>query len=348
MAQKSDKILVIRLSAMGDCAMAVPVLLRLIKTYPQLQIQIITKSFFKPIFEVLPDDVEILVADTKGKHKGFLGLLGLAKELNQKHFTQVADLHNVLRSKIIRSILKLSGAKTAAIDKGRTEKKELTRTKNKIFRALKTTPQRYADVFEELGYPIDLTAVAQLPKPPFSAHFKAFMASGSSLKYIGIAPFAAHQPKTYPSDLMKEVLRGLSKNPDYRILLFGGGKKETTELEALSKEFPHTVSVAGKLSFKDEIAIMAYLDAMIAMDSGNGHLAALYNVPVITLWGGTHPHAGFAPFGQPPENQILPDLQKYPLLPTSVFGNKQLEGYEEAMRSISPHKILDRIKSILD
>ena len=83
---------------------------------------------------------------------------------------------------------------------------------------------------------------------------------------------------------------------------------------------------------------------MISMDSGNAHLAAMLGVKVITLWGATHPFAGFKPFDQPLENCITSDRDKYPLLPTSIYGNKKVEGYEDAMRSILPETVVTKVK----
>ena len=106
-------------------------------------------------------------------------------------------------------------------------------------------------------------------------------------------------------------------------------------------------NLANQLTFNEELNLMANLDLMVAMDSGNGHLAAMFNVPVITLWGVTHPAAGFTPFNQDEENQLLSDRNKYPLIPTSVYGNRYPEGYEQVMESISVETIISRIKELL-
>ena len=55
-------ILVIRLSAMGDVAMTVPVISVLRKTYPDLKITILSRPFFKPLFDGIPN-IEFLEAD---------------------------------------------------------------------------------------------------------------------------------------------------------------------------------------------------------------------------------------------------------------------------------------------
>ncbi|PZD79094.1 glycosyltransferase family 9 protein [Mesonia sp. K7] len=338
-------ILVIRLSAMGDVAMTIPVLQRFLQQYPEVKITVLTKPFFKTIFQDLPQ-VEVLEAEVNGKHKGLFGLWRLAKEIRNLEISAVADLHNVLRSKILRFFFFFMQIKSAVIDKGRAEKKVLTRLSPKTIRPIKTTHQRYAEVFEKLGFPVDLPQKIIQTKPSVPKSVKVLLKSDSR-KWIGIAPFAAHPTKSYPLDLMEKVIKSLSEKGNYQMLLFGGGKTEEQQLAAWENKFKNVVSLAGKVRFKDELHTIANLDLMLSMDSGNGHLAAMYQVPVITVWGNTHPYAGFAPFGQTKDQQILPDLKKYPLLPTSIYGNKKVEGYENAMRSISPEAIIEKVEDIL-
>ena len=164
-------------------------------------------------------------------------------------------------------------------------------------------------------------------------------------KLIGIAPFAAHKGKMYPLVKMTEVIKELSK--DNQIVLFGGGTYEVEKLSEIEKSYKNVISVAGIYSFKEELAILSNLDLMLAMDSSNGHLAAMYGVPVYTVWGVTHPFAGFTPFSQPFENQIIPDLEKYPLIPTSIYGNKYPDGYLNCFDTITPNSIISSIKKAL-
>ena len=337
-------ILIIRLSAMGDVAMTVPVLKVFAKTYPEVKITVLSRPFFKPMFEGIPN-LDFLEADVYGKHKR-LGLIKLAKEAQALGIDTVADLHNVIRSKIITKYLRLRGLKTATLDKGRAEKKALVSAENKIFTQLKTTHQRYADVFEKLGFPIDLKSGSLPPKKRLPPKLNALLGVEAK-KLVGIAPFAAFKSKMYPLELMKEVLEKLDATDKYRIFLFGGGKEEIKILKELENPLFNTSSVAGKLSFKEELALISNLDLMLAMDSGNGHLAAMYGIPVVTIWGVTHPHAGFTPFGQPQRNQLTASCEKYPLIPTSIYGNKFPNGYENAIASIAPNTIVSKLKEIL-
>lgn len=329
---------------MGDVAMTVPVLWVFSQTYPEVEITVLSLPFFRPLFSGIPN-INFMEADIYGKHKRF-GLLKLAQEADKLKIDAAVDLHNVIRSKVIVNYLQFKGLKTASIDKGRAEKKALVTAKGKNISPLKTTHQRYADVFEKLGFPLDLEQFAPMQNLQLLPKLNGLIGVEPK-KIIGIAPFAAHSGKMYPLDLMKEVVEKLDKSDVYRILLFGGGKKEIDQLNKLANPFSNVSNVAGKLTFEEELALISNLDLMLSMDSGNGHLAAIYGIPVVTLWGVTHPFAGFVPFGQPSSNQLVADREKYPLIPTSVYGNKYPEGYNEAIKTIPPETVVSKIQELL-
>ncbi|WP_422106686.1 glycosyltransferase family 9 protein [Winogradskyella sp.] len=332
-------ILVIRFSAMGDVAMTVPVLRALTEQYPNLKITVVSRAFFETFFKDLKN-VDFYSADLKGTHKGILGLYKLSKALKTLNFDAVADLHNVLRSNILKFFF--LGKTVLQIDKGRAEKKALT--SGQLFKQLKTTHQRYAEVFERLGYAIDLSQPLFPEKVELSSKLKGFIANVKH-KTVGIAPFAAHKSKMYPLDQMEELIVELSK--DYNIILFGGGKNEVEFLSAIEDKYSKVHSVAGKLNLDEELTLISNLDLMLSMDSGNGHLAAMLGVKVITIWGVTHPYAGFAPFNQPDDYALVADRAQYPLVPTSIYGNKYPDGYEAAAGSISVKTIVSKVKFVI-
>ncbi|MBT8376434.1 MAG: glycosyltransferase family 9 protein [Bacteroidia bacterium] len=338
MSNKTEHILVIRLSALGDVAMAQPVLKVLSDQYPHLKITVLTKKGFASIFKDL-ERLQVVEGNFKNEHKGVLGLYRLSKKLKTLQLDAIADLHNVLRSNILKIFLNV---KTKQIDKGRTEKRALINGSQ--FMPLKTTHQRYADVFNILGYPVNLANWTPTEKASLSLKLKHYCSS-SNQKLIGIAPFAAHKGKMYPLALMKEVIRDLVK--DYKVLLFGGGNHEIELLSQIENEFNNAISVAGKLSLEEELQIISNLSLMLSMDSGNAHLAAIYGIKTITIWGVTHPYAGFAPFNQPSEYMLLPDRKEFPAIPTSVYGNKYPKYYELAAASIDPKLVIEKIRALV-
>lgn len=339
MSKPPKHILVIRLSAMGDVAMSVPVLRAFTKVYPEIKLTILTRQFFTPFFRDL-DNVTVFSPNLKGKHKGVLGIYKLSKELKVLDINAVADLHNVLRTKILKAFF--FGIPFIQIDKGRAEKKALVLGEN--FTPLKTTHLRYVDVFRQLGFPIDISNPIFPEKRKLSNTLKNLIGDRSKPQ-IGIAPFAAYESKMYPLSAMKSVISELTK--DYTILLFGGGKKEIAQLNGIENMLGNVINVAGKLSLEEELDVISNLDVMLSMDSGNAHIAAMLGVKVITIWGVTHPYAGFGPFNQPKDYALLADRVQFPKIPTSIYGNKYPQGYKEAAGSIAPDTIITKIKTVI-
>ncbi|WP_293874424.1 glycosyltransferase family 9 protein [Flavobacterium sp.] len=328
---------------MGDVAITVPVIRALVQQNPNVRITMVSRPFFQSFFDDIPN-VDFFAVDVKGRHKGFLGLLKLYTDLKQLNIDAVADLHNVLRSQIIRTLFVLNGKKVAFTNKGRAEKKALTRAENKIFKPIKTMVERHVETFKKLGFNVDLSSPKFPKKKNISNEILKVSGEKRKDKWIGIAPFAQYESKVYPQDLMQQVIDDLASDTKNKIFLFGGGNKEIEILNTFAKRKENVINVAGKLNLPQELELISNLDVMLSMDSGNAHIAAMLGTKVITLWGATHPFAGFAPFNQPIENGLVSDRDKFRLLPTSVYGNKKVEGYEEAMRTISPAIVIEKIR----
>ena len=338
---KPKHILVIRLSAMGDVAMTVPVLQQLLQQNPGLHVTVLTQKFLIPLFDSL-ERISVYPVETKGKHKGISGLYKLYRELKkQYHFDAVADLHNVLRSKLIRFLFSMAGIKSVAIDKGRKEKKQLTA---KINKKLIPVKNRISALCRCVYCHWDCQSVlntAQQPFPKQDLPEAARSLFSSNKKNICIAPFAKHKEKMYPAEKMKTIIKNFAEKDSHQVFLLGGGKDETKILNEWEKEFPGVINLAGKFSFREELAIISNMDLMISMDSANMHLASLFGVPVVSVWGATHPFAGFYGWGQPDENAVQIDLY---CRPCSVFGNKPCyRGDHACMQQLPEEMIKEKI-----
>lgn len=331
---------------MGDVAMLVPVVHSLAVQHPELHVTLLTRKHLVPLYDWMPSNVEIIGVDLKNEYKGFSGLNKLYASLRNRHFDAMADMHDVLRSKYLRWRFRLSGTKCAHIDKGRKEKKRLI-GKGSTSVALSPMTDRYSDVLKELGLPIKLVyrGAFDKEKEDVTAIVKLVGKKEEGTKWIGIAPFAAHQNKIYPLDKMHEVVKTLASD-SCRVFLFGAGKKEKEVLESWA-DGKDVVSVCGKLGgLHNEMVLMSMLDAMVAMDSANMHIASIVGVPVISLWGATHPKAGFIPWNQPFDSIIqVDDLQ---CRPCSVYGNKPCQfGDLRCMNKITPQTIIEKIRAVI-
>ena len=324
---KKKRLLVIRFSAMGDVAMCVPVVREFLEQNPDTEIIFLSRPFFKPMFDDI-NGLSFFPVDLKINYKGIIGLYKLSKELKKTGFDEIADLHNVIRTKIIR--LFLFSKKSAVLNKSRKERKQLVRQKNKIRKQLKPMTERYTDVFRKLGYEVKLSN--QLVNHQVKENA------------IGIAPFAMYSGKTFPLSKMKAVALKIAENGT-KVYLFGS-KQEAEKLENWENLNPNIISVAGKYDLKKEFEIISGLKAMVSMDSANMHLASLVGTPVISIWGTTHPFMGFLGYGQNYEDVIQDE--KLIQRPTSVYGKESKSAVSyDYFESISPEMIVEKIQKYL-
>ena len=173
---------------MGDVVMTVPIIRCLEKKYPRNKFIFVTRPKFKPFFEEFKN-VEIFELDLKNRHKGVLGLLKLFSDLFELNPSRIADLHSVLRTNVLSFLFRMSLKKVSIINKKRKERKALIRDSNKIFKPLTPVHFLYQEVFNRLGFSIDLTKDHTYP-----ASKKLVMSMEdfqiNSNKLVGIAPFA--------------------------------------------------------------------------------------------------------------------------------------------------------------
>ena len=341
------RILIIRFSAFGDVAMTVPVVRSFAVRYPQHEVTVVSRAVWQPLFERLPSNVSFVGVDLRGKHGGWWGLNTLYAELKAKRFDCVADFHGVLRTRYLSLRFRLAGIPVAVIDKGREGKKKLVRRENKVFEPQKSSFQRYADVLEALGFPVSPDFVSIYgPGGGDFAEIEPVTGPKGDGKWVGVAPFAKHEGKVYPLDLQERVVARLAAMPGVTVFLFGGGGGNEREvLEAWAEKYPSARSMVGKLGMCAELNLISHLDVMLSMDSANMHLASLVGTPVVSVWGATHPYAGFMGWRQSADNAVQLDM---PCRPCSVFGQKPCwRGDYACLRGIEPERIVEKVERLL-
>ncbi|TDO22752.1 glycosyltransferase family 9 protein [Pedobacter duraquae] len=319
--------LIIRFSAMGDVAMSAAVIRDFRTAHPDVKITVTSRTLFQPFFSAIPN-VAFHPFAPKKEHKGFFGLFKLFMELRKQRITHVADLHNNLRSSLIRILFFLTGCKIQKLDKGRAEKKKLTRKFNKELKPLKQTVQRYADVFNALGFPFTLQQDTKQ------------LTSSLESPWIGVSPFAQHLQKVYPLYKMEAVVLKLA-TAGYQLFIFGGTDAEAVVAADWESKHPNIKSVIKKMNLAEELELISKLSLMISMDSSGMHMAALKDIPVVSIWGATHPFTGFLGYGQQMDDAVQIDLY---CRPCSVYGNVPCyRGDFACMNNLPEQQILDKV-----
>ncbi|WP_312079279.1 glycosyltransferase family 9 protein [Chryseobacterium sp.] len=319
------RILAYRFSAFGDVAMTVPVFTEFLEQNPDVEIVMVSRASFESLFSGI-QRITFKGVDLDD-YKGFFGLRRLAHELRKEFKPDfIANLHDVIRTKILDKIFIRRGLKVFKINKGKEEKEHLTNVWNLEKKQLKRTVERYADVFREMGFQLELSH--QL-RP------KAIEKSG-----LGFAPFAQHEGKMLPLEKSFELVRILAQK--HKIYFFGGGSKESETLESWENQIPNTESLAGKLSLSEELEKISTLELMISMDSANMHLASLVGTRCVSIWGATHPFAGFLGFGQSEDDVV--QISDLTCRPCSVFGDKECyRGDWACLEELSVMQIVEKI-----
>lgn len=340
-----SKILVIRLSAIGDVAMTIPVIYSVAEANPQDSFTVLTQTFLMPLFINSPSNVNIMGVNTKTTEKSFFGIFRYALILRRYKFDKVLDLHCVMRSRIVDFVLRLSGKKVFKINKGRNERKQLTARPPKEIHPLRPVFERYADVFRTAGFRFEETFVSLFTTNSVDEVSIEAMVGNKKGCWIGIAPFARHKGKIYPAEKMEKVVEVLSEQEDISIFLFGGRGGEERTLNLWEKKYKNTVSVAGRYLLDKELVLIRNLDVLVSMDSANMHLASLVGIKVVSVWGATHPYAGFYGYRQREDLAIQIDL---PCRPCSIYGNKPCyRGDWACMNEIAPEQIINKVNDFL-
>jgi ADP-heptose:LPS heptosyltransferase len=334
-------VLVIRFSAIGDVALWIPVMHALVNANPTCNFTFLTRKNIAFFFKNIPN-VTVIGVDVDNEYNGPLGLIKLAKKINNENkFDAIIDGHNVLRTIMLKYLLKAPIKVVYNKDRA-ARKKILAHSTTEILPHVTTN---YLNAAKQAGLQVPdklLEKVAIVKQVAFNN--KPTWLNNNKL--IGIAPFAKHKGKIWPTKYMSSLLKLLANN-NIVVLLFGAKEGEELEqMQAWAATFNNIV-LTTEYSFAEQIKLMESLPLMVTMDSANMHLAAIQGVKVISIWGATQPSLGFAPLNN--EANIISN--NLPCQPCSVYGNKPCSLKDEpykCLNSISPEMVFDKINEILN
>ncbi|MBP3762533.1 MAG: glycosyltransferase family 9 protein, partial [Bacteroidales bacterium] len=325
--------LVIRLSALGDVAIMVPVLEAYAQANPDVRFTVAAPPLLEPLFSGMPN-VAFLGVKKKQSARA------IYRQLRAVGADAVADLHQVNRVGMALTLLRLDALchlrrlRFRRIHKGRLSRWLFLR--HLCMRPRKTQDRRYAEVFDRLGL---ASRGGHLPpghRPPTAAE--------PLPRAVGIAPFAQHRGKIWPWEHTCSLALTLAAE-GIQVHLFGS-RDEATQLESLAAQHGNIVSLAGRQSFAEELEIIRSLPLMVTMDSANMHFASAVGTPVVSIWGATHPDFGFRGYGQDPADALCAGLA---CQPCSAFGQKPCRhGDYRCLRAVTPAQVADKVRTRLD
>lgn len=346
-------VLVTRFSALGDVALCIPPLYEACKANPSARFVMLTRKHPATLFVNAPSNLSVVGINTD-EYKGIGGLIRLFDSLNSEwNITDMVDIHDVLRTKVLRIVARFKGVRVTVFDKGRRHKNALTRVNRKLLIPLISTTERYASAFSKAGFGFTETGAEEAERVRFQTLFSCgkptpdMFASATAPKkdgeyWLAVAPFARHKGKIYPPELMARVVREFASRPNCKVFVFGFGTEEEKVIAGWAENYVNVVNMAAlRIGMERELALLAWCDTMLSMDSANLHLASLVGLRAVSVWGATHPYTGFYGFNQKPEDAVQLDMT---CRPCSVFGDKPCRrGDYHCLAGISPKMIVNRI-----
>ena len=339
------RVLITCFSSISNVAAIVPQLFGLVNDYPQHEFIVLSRSFLRPLFDKLPR-VTFVGADIRGEHKTPIGVYRLYKQLKSLKPDILLDMQYSWRTKLIAYLFTLSRTKTLRIEFARAEQKRLIKKGAEKYHPIPTIFDRQARLYGKIGLKVN-SDFHKLYEPNAEQNAKIKELYGAKQgNWIGIAPFSIARGKTLPFRKMKNVIAYFDKQPNTKIFLFGAGEMENELLSDWQSLYENVYAVHTNLKLDDELALMNNLDVMLCMDSANMHLSSLMAVPVVSVWGATHPYSGFLGWKQSMDNCVGVDFSCRPC--TAHSDRKCKYGDYRCLESLHSSKIIEVIEKILE
>ena len=338
------KILISRFSALGDVAMTLPPVYDACTANPDYEFIYLTRHHPAQIFINRPENLT-MAAVNLDNYKGVGGMWRLSKSLAKRYeITDYVDLHDVIRTKLLRFFMRLQGVRVRKLDKGRRGRKELTRKNSKVLVQLKPMPERYRDVFYSAGVALanDFDTLWGKGKGNESDFAAVTSPKKDGEHWLAIAPFAKHKGKILPLETLERVIEYFNRREEQKIFIFGFGDEESAVIGKLARRYQSVVNMAeARLGIPAELSLLSHCDVMLSMDSANMHLASLVGLRTVSVWGATHPYTGFLGWRQRTRDVVQLDMT---CRPCSVFGDKPcMRGDYHCLAGITPKMIVDKI-----
>ena len=323
------KILIIRLSSLGDIVLTQSTVQAVQNEFPDAQIHYLTKKVYSPIVDMFNCVDKIHFWENK---------FTLLKDLRKIKFVIAIDLHSKFNTFIIKNFV--NAKRTVTYNKKHFLRRQIV--KKKTDKTISSTVALYFPALKKMGLESEVSSPKLFPvkntKMP-----RAFIIN-ENVKYIGLFPGALHKTKQYPVKQLAEFIDSVPSEWNCQFLIFGSEAERdlVEELDSLTET--NIIDLCGKLDLQQLVFAINEMDAVISNDSGPMHIAAALQKPQIAIFGATHPKLGFAPMNK---KAIILSVNLQ-CQPCSLHGSKACPlDHFNCMKLITPEQILNSLKIII-
>ncbi|MGD1048731.1 MAG: glycosyltransferase family 9 protein [Candidatus Krumholzibacteriaceae bacterium] len=340
MRKASSKILVIRLSSLGDLVLMMPMVRALRAGFPAAEIHLLCKEKYTGLFEG-SDSIDRIVVVKRG---GFGELMRIRSWLSLERYDVIIDAHNVIRSNILFHTL--GAPKKRQIAKSDLKKLLLIRGKTNLYGTVVSQSERYRELARGLGVEVR-EAFEELPVPEtaVSEAERALSRSGPpGARLVAFAPGARWQTKRWPEECYAELIAGVSRL-GYEAVVIGGPDDAASNARVARMSNRAPLDLTGKLSIMESAAVLKRCRALVTNDSAPLHLAEAVGTPVVAFFGPTVREFGYYP--RLARSRVLE--ASLPCRPCSRNGARRCPyGTTECLAAIGPSHALETLVGVLE
>lgn len=320
---KINKVLIIRLSSLGDILLVTPFIRSLKNQLPSIKIDMIVRKEYSDAINLNPYlNQKFYYNRNENENKE------LIEKLSKEDYDLIIDLQNNFRSKNITASL---GFKTVRFKKNSLEKFLLVNFKINKLKDSPQIPIRYTSTIQ--NFKLDNKGIDLFTDKTASE------AISDKNNLIGFCPGARHFTKRYPKEYFIQLGK-LFDNKGYKIVLFGGRIDKDLCAE-IANEIPGSINLSNEDNLLQTASDMKKCLAMICNDSGLMHVASATGTKVLAIFGSTVREFGFTPYNC--QNLIL-ENNSLSCRPCSHIGKDHCpKGHFNCMNEIKPDFVFEKV-----
>ncbi len=335
------KILIIRLSAMGDVLLTTPLIRRLKQQFPDCEIDFLVKEAYATLIK---DNPSLHYTWTLYSEKGLWGFVHLCRQIQKKKYDGIIDLQVNVRSFMIRIFSQAK--KRVRYKTWRGRRFLLVHFHWNIYKICLPVPLRFLRAVVSWGVKDDGLGLELFVNEETKSIVRSHLAERgihTKDRIIVFAPGASKMTKRWPSENFA-CLGNIFFKMNYRIVLVGGHQDRDVckDIEGAMKTTPENFT--GQLSLQETAALINESALLITNDTGVMHMGAALKKPIVAIFGPTTHHLGFAPF----RTQSIVIEKSLPCRPCSYHGTDVCpKGHFRCMKDIHVKHVLQAANDLL-